>query len=52
MPSYTRQLSTESSSRSSQTYIVATAFLSLFALVGFAYYGLLFFFDFKTKEFG
>jgi len=31
---------------------VATAFLSLFALVGFAYYGLPFFFDFMTKEFG
>jgi ABC-type multidrug transport system permease subunit len=52
MLSSTRQLYTESSSRSSQTYIVATAFLSLFALVGFAYYGLPFFFDFMTKEFG
>lgn len=40
------------SSRSSQTYIVATAFLSLFALVGFAFYGLPFFFDFMTKEYG
>jgi len=52
MPSSTRQFYTESSSRSSQTYIVVTAFLSLFALVGFAYYGLPFFFDFMTKEFG
>jgi sugar phosphate permease len=52
MPSNTRQLYTESSSGSSQTYIVATAFLSLFALVGFAYYGLPFFFDFMTKEYG
>jgi len=38
--------------RSSQTYVVVTAFLSLFALVGFAYYGLPFFFDFMTKEYG
>src|SRR5674476_237752 len=37
---------------SSQTYIVVTAFLSLFALVGIAYYGLPFFFDFMTKEYG
>jgi sugar phosphate permease len=40
------------SSKSSQTYIVTTAFLSLFALVGFAFYGLPFFFDFMTKEYG
>ncbi len=39
-------------SKSSRTYIVITAFLSLFALVGFAYYGLPFFFDFMTKEYG
>jgi MFS family permease len=38
--------------RSSKTYIVVTAFLSLLALVGFAYYGLPFFFDFMTKEYG
>jgi len=37
---------------SSQTYVVATAFLTLFALVGFAYYGLPFFFDFITREYG
>ena len=37
---------------SSQTYIVVTAFLSLFAIVGIAYYGLPFFFDFMTKDFG
>jgi MFS family permease len=37
---------------SSQTYIIATAFLSLFAIVGIAYYGLPFFFDFMTKEYG
>jgi MFS family permease len=38
--------------RSSQTYIIATAFLALFGIVGFAYYGLPFFFDFMTKEYG
>ena len=37
---------------SSKTYIVITAFLSLFAIVGIAYYGLPFFFDFMTKDFG
>jgi len=38
--------------RSSQTYIIATAFLSLLAIVGFALYGLPFFYDFFMKEFG
>ena len=38
--------------KSSQTYIVATAFLSLFALIGLAYYGTSFFYDFMTKEYG
>lgn len=38
--------------RSSQGYIVATAFLSLFGIVGFAYYGLPFFYDFMVKEYG
>ncbi|HUX96518.1 MAG TPA: MFS transporter [Bacteroidales bacterium] len=38
--------------RSSQTYIVATAFLALFGIVGFAYYGLPFFYDFMVKEYG
>jgi MFS family permease len=37
---------------SSPNYIVITAFLSLFALVGFAFYGLPFFFDFMEKEYG
>ena len=37
---------------SSQPYILATAFLSLFAIVGFALYGLPFFYDFFSKEFG
>lgn len=40
------------SGRSSQWYILVTAFLSLFAIVGFAYYGLPFFYDFMIKEFG
>ena len=38
--------------RSSQSYILTTAFLTLFAIVGFAYYGLPFFYDFMTQEFG
>jgi MFS family permease len=42
----------QQSGLSSQTYVVATAFLTLFAIVGFAYYGLPFFFDFITKEYG
>jgi sugar phosphate permease len=37
---------------SSQPYVIATAFLTLFALVGFGYYGLPFFFDFITREYG
>jgi len=37
---------------SSKTYVLITAFLSLFALVGFAYYGLPFFFDFMVNDFG
>jgi MFS family permease len=49
MPLFSRR-SVDTSS--SQNYIVATTFLSLFALVGFAYYGLPFFFDFMTKEYG
>jgi MFS family permease len=38
--------------RSSKTYILITAFFSLFALVGFAYYGVPFFYDFMVNEFG
>jgi len=38
--------------RSSQTYVIATAFLSLLAIVGFTLYGLPFFYDFFIKEFG
>ena len=36
---------------SSKSYIVATSFLSLFAIVGIAFYGLPFFFDFMTQDF-
>lgn len=38
--------------RSSQTYVIVTAFFSLLAIVGFALYGLPFFYDFFMKEFG
>lgn len=38
--------------RSSQTYIIITAFLSLLAIVGFTLYGLPLFYDFWVKEFG
>jgi sugar phosphate permease len=38
--------------RSSKTYIQITAFMALFAIVGFALYGLPFFYDFMTKEYG
>jgi sugar phosphate permease len=37
---------------SSKTYIIITAFFSLFALVGFAYYGVPFFYDFMVDDFG
>lgn len=38
--------------RSSQSLAVATAFLALFSIVGFALYGLPFFYDFYVKELG
>jgi MFS family permease len=38
--------------KSSQTFVIATAFFSLLAIVGFALYGLPFFYDFFVKEFG
>jgi MFS family permease len=38
--------------KSSQPYVVATAFLSLMAIVGLALYGLPFFYDFMVNEFG
>lgn len=43
---------TTAASGSSKTYIVITAFFSLFALVGFAYYGVPFFYDFMVNDFG
>jgi MFS family permease len=42
----------EDRSISSQPYVLAAAFLSLMAIVGFALYGLPFFYDFISKEFG
>jgi len=38
--------------RRSQTFVIITAFCSLLAIVGFALYGLPFFYDFYIKEFG
>lgn len=52
MKNYNSQSWSGQINKSSQTYIVITAFLALFSLVGFAYYGLPFFFDFMTKEYG
>lgn len=43
---------TNNHTNSSKTYIIITAFLSLFAIVGFAYYGVPFFYDFMIKDFG
>ena len=40
------------SQSSSRPYVVVTAFFSLLAIVGFALYGLPFFYDFFVKEFG
>ncbi len=42
----------EYESKSSQPYVLAAAFLSLMAIVGFALYGLPFYYDFIMKEFG
>jgi len=47
-----QEVNLANSKRSSQSYILATAFLALFAIVGFALYGPPFFYDFMTKEFG
>jgi len=47
-----RQTTLSGKGRSSQTHILFTAFLALFAIVGFALYGPPFFYDFMTKEFG
>ncbi|MDR0796726.1 MAG: MFS transporter [Tannerella sp.] len=45
-------LSKSASGGSSQKYIIATAFLSLFAIVGLALYGLPFFYDFWESAYG
>ncbi len=48
----TRTSASAAESGSSKTYIVITAFFALFALVGFAYYGVPFFYDFMVHDFG
>ena len=45
-------ISLNQAGRSSRTYVITTAFFSLLAIVGFALYGLPFFYDFFMKEFG
>lgn len=47
----TQTTSIGTAGRSSQSYIIVTAFLSLLAIVGFAYYGVPFYFDSMMKEF-
>jgi MFS family permease len=42
----------ESGSNKKLILILSAAFLSLLAIVGFAYYGIPFYFDFMSKEFG
>ena len=48
----TSEIKAGTEKRSSQTYIIITAFLSLLAIVGFTLYGLPLFYDFWVKEFG
>ena len=48
----TQQTTLSGRQRSSQTYILATAFLTLFAIVGLIIYGLPFFYDFMVREYG
>ena len=52
MKNYFESATVSLEKRSSQTYIIATTFLALFGIVGFAYYGLPFFYDFMIKEHG
>ena len=42
----------DSSTRSAQRQVVTTSFLSLFAIVGIALYGLPFFYNFMVRDFG
>lgn len=48
----TPQTSILKESKSSKTYIIITVFLSLLAVVGFAFYGVPFFYDFMVSDFG
>ncbi len=48
----TIQIEKKAAPNSSPTYIIITAFLALFAIVGFGFYGLPFFFDFMMEERG
>ncbi len=48
----TTQTEVQAVPNSSKTYIIVTAFLALFAVVGFGFYGLPFFFDFMMEERG
>lgn len=52
MENNTQTVSIKGARSSSQTFIVATAFFSMLAIVGFAYYGVPFYFDFMMKDFG
>ena len=56
MGNFTQTVSIDSAGRSSKNssraFIVATAFFSMLAIVGFAYYGVPFYFDFMMKDFG
>lgn len=52
MPNQFLKTGTGTSSHSSQPYLVTTAFFALLAIVGFALYGLPFFYDFFVREFG
>src|SRR5437867_2434042 len=42
----------QSHPRASQIHVAVTAFLALFSIVGFALYGLPFFYDFMVQQFG
>ena len=51
MGNNTKAVSSEGVGRNSQTFIITTAFLSMLAIVGFAYYGVPFYFDFMMKDY-
>ena len=52
MTSETRSEAPDDSRKRNQALAVATAFFALFSIVGFAFYGLPFFYDFFVKELG